>query len=1252
MKTFTNTNGLSSSIYEHDSSQAVLSMVVEQEEDVRVQETSKSQKDFDYNSENSSKQALCNESNNRYSATTIDVWESFVMNNHSTISSTISMTKVEGTADDYDMVQSTTRQPSYMNEIAGKAKTGSTGSIKEIFRQKQGTPNSDDSSLPNKLQSISVREASLQWPIESEVANGLKVDDEVQSTSTATTSVDDLSSKRSNENRIQFATPISEDTSTCSKESQIMMGSYISSEGHSEYFEGAGAKLTVDEETSCGDVTYNEAQDKRNEIQSTTTRKEIVDSVSQERTTDGACEESKVDSTVYITESICSNQFQIINSSDSSCKPSNEVKPTPDIEATCSGNNQDMTKSSNIKIMKIVDLPWYEERIVAERCEEVVPESTPIIEAPCNDNKCSSSQSAPDSALKVVDLPWYQESIIPSSDLASKLEDIENEEAIIKDENSSDEAEPTSNPEAVSKIITEVGLSSSDEMSTCSVEFHNQRCVEAVFDRDETEPTAALLKKMTEASPSEDASACFSEYQTATVIDALPDQESEYLLEDDDIEPAIGAEEIFRRRTENKLLEDKSIFSSEPQPLSVVEISSQQDVEALFCECETQRSHDTKPNLKNTVEISSSNGTSTCDISSHRDIEAVYTKEEKAHKESYAQSKKRRRRGCSILIMGGLLLCAIVIVHFLTLYLTRNSDNEEDQNASPGSLYVPQEFPSPSQSPVLDYYYDNNFPASRPTIYPKQQSSSSTTNFPTSRPTLHPMAVPSLMPIQNSAVTQTATNAPSKNPTTAKVPGNTSHSCSICGHHEEVGNVNAIFEFIGQPPISCGELEESGKRGEIPDSHCGFLSTLVSLCECKSVTSGEVVFTKPSKASSPAPTPRPQVAAIWGSSLTFSPTTSMPTFEPSTTPSTLYPTFEPSTTPSMESSEPTQSASPTSSPTFKPSNTPSMESSEPTQSASPTSSPTFEPSSTPSMESSQPTQSTLPTYSPTFEPTSSPTFAPSSSPSSERDAYEQMSDFLQFLKDSPEEEFFIVNLVKYREQAVYEGGDSNGLTGKEANDIYESFMVKHVYPAVGAGMIFNATIADQRWDNANIVRYPNGTVYLNRILTSFEVQDKMKHNRAAVKDCLIFAAKRISVPEELREPMMANPPFPSSAVDPSFVYMDLLSFRTTANYGETSTVTNQLKTGREAMDSFDELSSARKARYGIRAPAWLNVSLTVKGNIALDQIRLETVPSMSSYAAMMQLPDSRQTWEHREAALRRDSIRMATTPTTVKNVYI
>jgi len=81
----------------------------------------------------------------------------------------------------------------------------------------------------------------------------------------------------------------------------------------------------------------------------------------------------------------------------------------------------------------------------------------------------------------------------------------------------------------------------------------------------------------------------------------------------------------------------------------------------------------------------------------------------------------------------------------------------------------------------------------------------------------------------------------------------------------------------------------------------------------------------------------------------------------------------------------------------------------------------------------------------------------------------------------PEEDgpFWALNLMKYREQAVYADGSDRGLSGQEADDAYAPL---GPLGAVGAMVAFHGEVTDQThgepaWDRVGIVRYPTRAAF-------------------------------------------------------------------------------------------------------------------------------------------------------------------------------
>ena len=97
---------------------------------------------------------------------------------------------------------------------------------------------------------------------------------------------------------------------------------------------------------------------------------------------------------------------------------------------------------------------------------------------------------------------------------------------------------------------------------------------------------------------------------------------------------------------------------------------------------------------------------------------------------------------------------------------------------------------------------------------------------------------------------------------------------------------------------------------------------------------------------------------------------------------------------------------------------------------------------------------------------------------------QQMTGFLEEGKDQP---IYMVNLLKFKDKAVYPDKRETDLTGEEAYAIYSQEVVKHL-EKVGGKPIFGGKVArlmlgevEDLWDVVAIAMYPNRKAMLDMI---------------------------------------------------------------------------------------------------------------------------------------------------------------------------
>ena len=97
---------------------------------------------------------------------------------------------------------------------------------------------------------------------------------------------------------------------------------------------------------------------------------------------------------------------------------------------------------------------------------------------------------------------------------------------------------------------------------------------------------------------------------------------------------------------------------------------------------------------------------------------------------------------------------------------------------------------------------------------------------------------------------------------------------------------------------------------------------------------------------------------------------------------------------------------------------------------------------------------------------------------------QQMAGFLEESKDQP---IYMVNLLKFKDKAVYPDKRETDLTGEEAYAIYGQEVRKHL-EKVGAKPIFSGKVSrlmlgevEDLWDVVAIAMYPNRKAMLDMI---------------------------------------------------------------------------------------------------------------------------------------------------------------------------
>src|SRR5260221_4498628 len=103
----------------------------------------------------------------------------------------------------------------------------------------------------------------------------------------------------------------------------------------------------------------------------------------------------------------------------------------------------------------------------------------------------------------------------------------------------------------------------------------------------------------------------------------------------------------------------------------------------------------------------------------------------------------------------------------------------------------------------------------------------------------------------------------------------------------------------------------------------------------------------------------------------------------------------------------------------------------------------------------------------------------------------------------------MLNLLKFREKAVYKDGRAADISGREAYQRYATAMTK-IVEREGGRMLFSGRIAgvvigevERVWDVAAIMEYPSRAAF-QRIVTLPEVQEIGAHREAGLEGQLLI----------------------------------------------------------------------------------------------------------------------------------------------------
>ena len=140
---------------------------------------------------------------------------------------------------------------------------------------------------------------------------------------------------------------------------------------------------------------------------------------------------------------------------------------------------------------------------------------------------------------------------------------------------------------------------------------------------------------------------------------------------------------------------------------------------------------------------------------------------------------------------------------------------------------------------------------------------------------------------------------------------------------------------------------------------------------------------------------------------------------------------------------------------------------------------------------------------------------------------------------------WMVNLMRYRERAVYADGRETDLTGREADDRYAPF---GPFRTVGAELVFLADVDEQligddpAWERIAVVRYPTRKAFLD-MQDLPEYGTLHEHKDAGMAATFVIGCRPADMPELPADaPPLDAVPHPSTAADGPVIALHVLRY--------------------------------------------------------------------------------------------------------------
>lgn len=228
---------------------------------------------------------------------------------------------------------------------------------------------------------------------------------------------------------------------------------------------------------------------------------------------------------------------------------------------------------------------------------------------------------------------------------------------------------------------------------------------------------------------------------------------------------------------------------------------------------------------------------------------------------------------------------------------------------------------------------------------------------------------------------------------------------------------------------------------------------------------------------------------------------------------------------------------------------------------------------------------------------------------------------LELSSEEPESPLYVVELLKYRDQADYEDGFTTTVPGSDTDKLYQNWLLSLQAQNVAVEKLYQADWSLPEYDEVMIWQFASGPAsFVQDVLQHPDFAQQVRHRQAGIdRDQSLILATTLLSGEDNGPPMILREDDDTSDSTTSISFVHLLNIQ-----------------NRASMKDFDVQSAPLKAKHDIHTYAWLSIQSVGIGSSGFDQVRLEYVPSSANWARLMMEDSYTELWAQRSEALEQE----------------